>query len=124
MSMSPYQVGVTAFSNTLVGCQMPDRQGGGIAERQDCGRELIEIGAKVVSPGRYVGFQLAEVAVRGDVRGYPVVGRPVAGASRAGNQKTESDAKPMAGEVRLDGRKAAGYSLASRATRRFGCKLS
>ena len=114
---------MTAFSSTLVVVKCHDRQGGGIAERQDCGRKLIEIDAKVVSPGRYVGFQLTEEAVRGDVRGHPVVGRPVAGATRAGNQKTESDAKPMAGEVRLDGRKAVGYSLASRATPRFGCKL-
>jgi hypothetical protein len=35
--------------------------------------KLIKIGAKVVSHGRYVTFQMAEVAVsRADVRGNPL----------------------------------------------------
>jgi hypothetical protein len=42
--------------------------------------KLIHIGAKVVRHGRYVTFQMAEVAVS-DVRGYPDADRPVAGAA-------------------------------------------
>src|ERR1700736_6803496 len=47
--------------------------------------KLIKIGAKVVSHGRYVTFQMAEVAVpRQDVPGNPVADRPAAGTARAG----------------------------------------
>jgi hypothetical protein len=46
--------------------------------------KLIKIGAKVVSHGRYVTFQMAEVAVpRQTVPGNPVADRPVAGPARA-----------------------------------------
>jgi hypothetical protein len=45
---------------------------------------LIKIGAKVVNHGRYVTFQMAEVAVpRRIVQGYPDADFPVAGAARA-----------------------------------------
>jgi hypothetical protein len=48
--------------------------------------KLIKIGAKVVSHGRYVTFQIAEVAVSrqcSDLQGCPVAHRPVAGATRS-----------------------------------------
>jgi hypothetical protein len=44
--------------------------------------KLIKIGGKVVSHGRYVTFQLAEVAVsRQNVRPHPFAGRPAADAT-------------------------------------------
>ena len=47
--------------------------------------QLIKIGAKVVSHGRYVTFQMAEVAVsRQMVRRHSVADRPVAGTARIG----------------------------------------
>ena len=47
--------------------------------------KLIKIGAKVVSHGRYVTFQMAEVAVpRQIVPGNPVADRPAAGAAGTG----------------------------------------
>jgi hypothetical protein len=46
--------------------------------------KLIKIGAKVVSHGRYVTFQMAEVAVpRHMFRENPVADRPAAGTARA-----------------------------------------
>jgi Transposase DDE domain group 1 len=46
-------------------------------------QKLIKTGAKVVSHGRYVTFQMAEVAVpRQDVPGDPVAHCPVAGDAR------------------------------------------
>ncbi len=46
--------------------------------------KLIKIGAKVVSHGRYVTFQMAEVAVsRQMFAGYPDAHRPAAGAARS-----------------------------------------
>jgi hypothetical protein len=46
--------------------------------------KLIKIGAKVVSHGRYVTFQMAEVEVpRQDVPGNFVAHRPVAGVAGA-----------------------------------------
>jgi Transposase DDE domain group 1 len=45
--------------------------------------KLIKTGAKVVSHGRYVTFQMAEVAVPSqDLPGDPVAHRPVAGDTR------------------------------------------
>jgi hypothetical protein len=43
--------------------------------------KLIKMGAKVVSHGRYVTFQLAEVAVSRQMLAYSVAGRPVAGTA-------------------------------------------
>ena len=47
---------------------------------------LVKIGAKVVSHGRYVTFQMAEVAVprAAAVRGGAVAHRPAAGAAGTG----------------------------------------
>ncbi len=46
--------------------------------------KLIKIGAKVVSHGRYVTFQLAEVAVSRQIFArHPVADRPTAGTARA-----------------------------------------
>ncbi len=45
--------------------------------------KLIKIGAKVVSHGRYVSFQLAEVAVSRQMSGNLVADRPIAGTARA-----------------------------------------
>ena len=51
--------------------------------------KLIKIGAKVVSHGRYVTFQMAEVAVpRQNVPGNPVADRPAAGTAGAGMTST------------------------------------
>src|SRR5438128_159435 len=61
--------------------------------------------------------------VAADVRGYPDAHRPAAGATRAGVTGRWGEIRQTAAEeVRLDERKATGCSLASRATRRFGCK--
>jgi hypothetical protein len=85
--------------------------------------KLIKIGDKVINHSRYVTFQLAEVAVAADVRGYPGAHRPAAGASRAGvTGRWGQIRQTTTGEVRLDERKATGCSLTRRATRRFGCK--
>ena len=56
--------------------------------------KLIKIGAKVVSHGRYVTFQMAEIAVSTtDVPGDRVADWPVAGTTRTGmsNARVESD---------------------------------
>jgi hypothetical protein len=44
--------------------------------------KLIKIGAKVVSHGRYVTFQMAEVAVPRQIRGYPDAHRAAAVTTR------------------------------------------
>jgi hypothetical protein len=81
--------------------------------------KLIKIGAKVVSHGRYVTFQLAEVAVSRQMFADPDAHRPAAGATRAGVTGRWGQIRQTAtGKVRLDERKATGCSLASRATRR------
>ena len=55
--------------------------------------KLIKIGAKVVSHGRYVTFQMAEVAVpRQMFARNPVADRPAAGAASAGMTGDRSDA--------------------------------
>jgi hypothetical protein len=55
--------------------------------------KLIKIGAKVVSHGRYVTFQMAEGrGVATDVPGYPVADRPAAGTARSGMTAAGSDA--------------------------------
>jgi hypothetical protein len=46
--------------------------------------KLIKIGAKVVSHGRYVTFQMAEVVVPRQIPGNSVVHRPAAGTARPG----------------------------------------
>ena len=52
--------------------------------------KLIKIGAKVVSHGRYVTFQMAEVAVsRQMFAGHPVADRPAAGTARASMRSAE-----------------------------------
>ena len=54
--------------------------------------KLIKIGAKVVSHGRYVTFQMAEVAVpRQIVCGNLVAHRPATGAARSGMTAAVSD---------------------------------
>ena len=50
--------------------------------------KLIKIGAKVVSQGRYVTFQMAEVAVpRQMFQEDPDAHRPIAGATRSGMKR-------------------------------------
>ena len=46
--------------------------------------KLIKIDVKVFSRGRYVTFQIAEVAVAADVRGNPVADCPAASTATAG----------------------------------------
>jgi hypothetical protein len=46
--------------------------------------KLIKIGAKVVSHGRYVTFQMAEVAVPRQISGKSVADRPAAVTAGAG----------------------------------------
>jgi hypothetical protein len=55
--------------------------------------KLIKIGAKVVSHGRYVTFQMAEVALSWqiDVQGNPDTDRPAASTARSGMRDAGSD---------------------------------
>jgi hypothetical protein len=82
--------------------------------------KLIKIGAKVVSHGRYVTFQLAEVAVTAtDVQRHSVADRPAAGTTRAsmiiaGGQMRQT----MTADVRLDTGKAARFRASVQATDR------
>ena len=71
--------------------------------------KLIKIGAKVVSHGRYVTFQMAEVAVpRQMFAGNPVADRPAAGAARTGmTGRSGQMRQTTTAEVRLDEGKAA-----------------
>lgn len=56
--------------------------------------KLIKIDAKVVSRGRYVTFQIAEVAVVADIRGNPVADCPAASTATAGvRRRVRCDAK-------------------------------
>ena len=52
--------------------------------------KLVKIGAKVVSHGRYVAFQMAEVRCRG--RCSPIADRPATGTARAGMSGARSSA--------------------------------
>jgi Transposase DDE domain group 1 len=87
---------------------------------------LIKIGAEVVSHGRYVTFQMAEVAVPRQmfkeilmlIARLPATARSsMRGAGIGREQRTTA-------EVRLDEGKATGSRAARRATRRFGCQWS
>ena len=81
--------------------------------------KLIKIGAKVVSHGRYVTFQMAEVAV--PRQGNPVADRPAAGTAGASmTGRWGQMRQTTTAEVRLDEGKAASSGAARRATRRFG----
>jgi hypothetical protein len=75
--------------------------------------KLIEIGAKVVSHGRHVTFQMAEVAVsRQMFAEILMLDRPVAGTARA-SMKGLRGGKALItiGEVRFDGGKATSSSV-------------
>jgi hypothetical protein len=78
--------------------------------------KLIKIGAKVVSHGRYVTFQLAEVAVpRQDVCRHPVADRPAASSARAGMTGAEVRyGDGTMGEVRLVAGKTACFGAPER----------
>jgi hypothetical protein len=81
---------------------------------QRCWREAFKVGAKIVGHGRYVTFQMAEVAEsRPDIPGNPVADRPggcTAHASmrRAGGQRGQG----TTAEVRLDQAQATSFSAA------------
>ena len=78
--------------------------------------KLIKIGAKVVSHGRYVTFQMAEVAVpRRDVRRHPVADRPAAGTARAGMR---GQREQMRQATRVEECADAGQAVSFRASRR------
>jgi hypothetical protein len=86
--------------------------------------KLIKIGAKVVSHGRCVTFQMAQVAVSRQLFADILMlnarlRAPPAPACPEDGVKCD---RPTTGEVRLDERQATGCSLATRATRRFGSK--
>jgi hypothetical protein len=74
--------------------------------------------------GRYATFQLAEVAVsRQMFADILMVTAQLRGATRTGVTGRWSQMRQTTtAEVRLDERNATGCSLASRATRRFGCQ--
>jgi hypothetical protein len=72
--------------------------------------KLIKIGAKVVSHGRYVTFQMAE-GVAADVRRHAGADRPAAGAARAGMRASETRAAAPRGEECLDASKAARFAV-------------
>jgi hypothetical protein len=77
--------------------------------------KLIKIGAKVVSHGRYVTFQMAEVAVPRQVPRNPVAYRPAAGTTCAGVSGAGSDdATGDDGEGGLDAGKAKRFSASAR----------
>ena len=70
--------------------------------------KLVRIGAKVVSHGRYVTFQMAEVAVpRQIVRRNPLVDRAVAGTPSTSSERRWGRMRQMMiGDVRFDAGKA------------------
>jgi hypothetical protein len=78
--------------------------------------KLINIGAKAVSRGRYVTFQMAEVAVaETDVPGNPVADRAVAGTARAGmTRRSEQMRRTTTAEVRPDAGRATRFSVSAR----------
>jgi hypothetical protein len=82
----------------------------------------IKIGAKVVSHGRYVMFQMAEVAgATADVPRHPAADRPTAGT--AGTSMTGRWGQMRQTEtagVRLDERKTMGCNASVRSIGRFG----
>src|SRR5712671_1381169 len=59
--------------------------------------KLIKIGAKVVSHGRYVTFQMAEVAARREMLWYPDVRRPAAGVALTSVRALGSNATDNSG---------------------------
>jgi Transposase DDE domain group 1 len=80
--------------------------------------KLIKIGAMVVSPGRYVTFQMAEIAVSRQMFAdiLRLIARPRAPA-RESMRVVGSDATGTTGEVRLD----AGRAASSAPRRRAKC---
>ena len=81
--------------------------------------KLIKIGAKVVSHGRYVIFQMAEVAVPQQMfPGHPVADRPAAGTARPCMRGAAHQTRPTVGEVCRDADKPAYFGASARLT---GC---
>jgi hypothetical protein len=81
--------------------------------------KLIKIGAKVVSHGRYVTFQMAEGrGAATDVQGYPDAHYPAAGTAGAGMSRL--GLTPTTGGLHLEHEKAANSSAASYAIPGFG----
>jgi hypothetical protein len=65
--------------------------------------KLIKVGAKVVSHGRYVTFQMASSPCAADVQGDPDAHGPVAGATRSCMKELWGrKVRTTMGEVRLD----------------------
>ena len=85
--------------------------------------KLIKIGAKVLSHGRYVTFQLVEVAVSRQMFAdiLMLIAR-LRGATRAGLTGRWGQMRQTTAEVRLDHKKAASSDIGRRAIRRFGCE--
>ena len=78
---------------------------------------LIKIGAKVVSRGRYVMLQLAEVAVPRQMFQGPVADRSIAGVAPALGALGPITRQTTTAEVRLDYGKATSSSAARPAIR-------
>jgi DDE family transposase len=86
--------------------------------------KLIKIGAKVVSHGRYVTFQMAEVAVsRQMLAEILMLIAPAASAARTGmNGRSGQMRQTMTAEVRLDEGKATSSGAARPSYSPFGCQ--
>jgi len=73
--------------------------------------KLIKIGAKVVAHGRYVTFQMAEVAVSGQLfNENPLAHCPVAGATRTSMKRPRIKFDGQEAKARLDEGEAVGSS--------------
>ena len=86
--------------------------------------KLIKIGAKVVSHGRYVTFQMAEVAVpRQMFARNPLADRPAAGAAGTGmTGRSGQIRQTTTAEVCLHEGKSTSSGPPRRATRTIGCE--
>jgi hypothetical protein len=85
--------------------------------------KLIKIGAKVVSHGRYVTFQMGEVAVpRQIVPGGPAVDRAAAGTAGAGMSWLGLNGLRRREDYALSHGKPANSSAVSYALPGFGCQ--
>jgi hypothetical protein len=79
--------------------------------------KLIKIGAKVVSHGRYVTFQMTEVAVSRDMFRNLVAHRPAPGTTRA--RMRDQMRQATTAQVRLDAGKQHVFSASARSIGRF-----
>jgi hypothetical protein len=84
--------------------------------------KLIKIGAKVVSHGRYVTFQLAEVAVSQQIRGYLDAHRPVAGAALTSLRGAGIKMRQIARQRCALRRQSSEFQRRGTGNRRFGCR--